>query len=191
MIELLTSNNINRFCVMRLKNVCRTLGVACAVLSGHGAAWAAPFTGAFYGQGEGCWGGLFIREKTIEWEADDFTCRRTGYTILDQDIHHPFQNGDHIAFKLNHPNRDCRFPYIALYYHEPPGEAATNASLPEIGRWYYDWSSAAFATDEEYRAFPYKDYMNGSFNAVSANVFVCNLPFMKKPFPFGKPLFGP
>ncbi len=191
MVELLTSNNINRFCVMRLKNVCRALGVACAVLSGHGAAWAAPFTGAFYGQGEGCWGGLFIREKTIEWEADHFTCRRTDYTILDQDIHHPFQNGDHIAYRLNHVNKDCRFPFIGLYYQEPPGEAVRNASLPEISRWYYDWSLAAFATDEKYRAFPYRDYLNGSFNAVSKYIFVYNLPFVYKPFPFGTPLLGP
>ena len=165
--------------------------MSCAVLSGQGAAWAAPFTGAFWGQGEGCWGGLFIRDKTIQWEADHFTCNRTTYTIIVKDIHHPFRNDDHIVFKVNHPNKDCLFPYIGLYYQVPPGEASENASLPKIARWYYDWSLAAFATYAQYRAFPYKDYMNGSFDAVSAYIFVCNLPFMEKPFPFGIPLFGP
>ena len=165
--------------------------MSCAVLSGQSAALAVPFTGAFWGQGEGCWGGLFIRDKTIQWEADHFTCNRTTYTILDQDIHHPFMNGDHIVFKVNHPNKDCLFPYIGLYYQDQPAEAARNASLPEIAREYYNWSLAAFATYAQYRAFPYKDYMNGSFDAVTANIFVCNLPFQEKPFPFGIPFWGP
>ncbi len=176
---------------MRLQNICRVLVISCAVLSGQSAARAVPFTGAFWGQGEGCWGGLFVRDKTIQWDADHFTCNRTTYTIIVKDIHHPFRNYDHIVFRLNHASNGCDYPYIALYYHQPPGEAARNASMPEIGREYYDWSLAAFATDAQYRAFPYKDFLNQTFNAYASNIFVCNLPFQEKPFPLGRPFWGP
>jgi hypothetical protein len=63
------------------------------LLGGQHAALAGPFkgrfTGVFYGQGEGCWGGLFVRTKTIEWEdGNDLSCRRTPYSITDQSPAH-------------------------------------------------------------------------------------------------------
>ena len=64
---------------------------------GQSVALAGPFTGVFYGQGEGCWGGLYIRTKTIQWYPGNFLCARTAYTIVDQDLHTPFENYDHIV----------------------------------------------------------------------------------------------
>ena len=176
---------------MKFQRPWMILSVA-ALLVCQNAAWAGAFkgifTGVFYGQGRGCWGGLFVRTRTIEWEPGDFSCRRTTYTIIAKDLHTPFQNYDHIVFKLDHVNKGCPFPYIGLYYYQPAGEAAFNNRIPEDERMYYDWSVRAFPNYRLYKAFPYKKNLDGREWSDRNTVLGCGFPFDDKPFPYGKPL---
>lgn len=146
-----------------------------------------PFTGALYGQGEGCWGGLFIRTRTLDWHPGNFNCGKTTYKIIDQDLHTPFENYDHIVFKLDHLSKSCRFPYIGLYYYQPSQEAEENSQAPNEGL-YYDWAVVGFESYKQYDTFPYRGFADSTIDIDPMAVLYCNLPFYDKPFPYGKPL---
>jgi hypothetical protein len=68
-----------------------------AAQTAQAAPYHGPFTGLFLGQGRSCWGGLFIGTRTLTWNKQFTPCARTSYTILDSDLHWPFQNDDHIV----------------------------------------------------------------------------------------------
>ncbi|MCF3948348.1 hypothetical protein AiwAL_14445 [Acidiphilium sp. AL] len=179
---------------MKFQRPWMILSVA-AMLVCQNAAWAGAyqgvFTGVFYGQGEGCWGGLFVRTKTIAWNADHFTCRRTTYTIIAKDLHTPFKDYDHIVFKLDHVNKGCLFPYIGLYYYLPADEAGHDGKVL-AGRWlYYDWVVVGFENYKQYKTFPYRGFMDDTIHIDPMTLMYCDLPYGGKPFPYGKPLFGP
>lgn len=173
----------------------RILLAAMAVLFplGQSVALAGPykgkFTGLFYGQGNGCWGALFIRTRTISWVPGDLTCNRTAYTIVEQSLHTPFEDDDHIVFKLHHLSKGCPFPYVGLYYYQPKDEAQGNKGDP-LGGLYYDWAVGGFDSYQQYKHFPYKGFMDGSIhtNPAEINILMCNLPYSGGPFPYGKPL---
>ena len=150
-------------------------------------AYKGIFTGLFYGQGEGCWGALFIRTKTIEWSPGDASCQRTTYTVIDKTMHTPFQNYDHIVFRLHHLSHGCPFHYIGLYYYLPRDELRKNGKLLK-GVIYYQWSVVGFENYKQYKNFPYRGFENNSINMALTSLTYCVLPYSGKPFPYGKPL---
>jgi hypothetical protein len=78
------------------------------VAAGAGAQ-AKVFTDSFQGQGRACWGNLFIRTKTIEWDTDFSVCQ-SAYTIVKQTFQDKPQNYDYILYKLKHVSRTCGNP---------------------------------------------------------------------------------
>ncbi|MDE2318486.1 MAG: hypothetical protein KGK02_02180 [Rhodospirillales bacterium] len=160
---------------------------------GHGVAVAGPykgkFTGLFYGQGNGCWGALFIRTRTISWAPGDLTCNRTAYTIVEQSLHMPFEDYDHIVFKLHHLSNGCPFPYVGLYYYQPKVEAEATKANPYQGI-FYDWTVVGFDSYRRYRRFPYRAFEDddGSIYPLAFDILYCDLPYSGKPFPYGMPL---
>ncbi len=151
-------------------------------------AYKGPFTGVFYGQGEGCWGGLFIRTRTIQWYPGNLMCKRTVYTIIDQRLHTPFENNDHIVFRLHHLSKGCPFPYVGLYYYQSGDEIGPNGKTLEGLGIYYDWGVVGFESYRQYKNFPYKSYGKGTVNTALMNITSCSLPYLDKPFPYGKPM---
>ena len=165
-----------------------TMLIACPPSPAQAGAYKGIFTGLFYGQGEGCWGALFIRTKTIEWSPGDASCQRTTYTVIDRVMHTPFQNYDHIVFRLHHLSSGCPFHYIGLYYYLPRDEVGKNGKiLKDIGI-YDDWVVAGFENYRQYKSFPYKGFVNSSIHIDPWAVTYCGLPFYGKPFPYGKAL---
>ena len=79
----------------------------------HGLAMAAdkPFTGVFQGQGRGCWGKLYVREQSIEWNTPYSVCNRTLYTVIQKDLD---SKSPHIAFALARKSKQCGFDIIEL-----------------------------------------------------------------------------
>jgi hypothetical protein len=147
-----------------------------------------PFTGAFYGQGEGCWGGLFIRTRTLDWHPGNvISCEKTAYVVIDKNLHTPFENYDHIVFKLDHLSKFCRFSYIGLYYYQSAQEVENNSQMPGEGL-YYDWEAVGFASYKQYQAFPYRGFADSSIDIDPMTVLYCSFPFYGQPFPYGKPL---
>ena len=72
-----------------------------------------PFTGVFQGQGRGCWGKLYVREQSIEWNTPYSVCTKTSYTVI--------QNGlnltpPHISFALDRKSKKCRYEVIELSF---------------------------------------------------------------------------
>jgi hypothetical protein len=152
------------------------------------APYRGPFTGLFYGQGRSCWGGLFIGTRTLTWNKQFTPCERTSYTILERDLHWPFQDYDHIVFQLNHVSKACITPIIGLYYYQPPDEAGQPEGEDSE---YNDWVVAGFQTEALYRNFPARGFMDGSMNVDFGKYIICSLPFSIKPFPYGVPMNEP
>ncbi|WP_439892450.1 hypothetical protein ACS7SF_08110 [Ralstonia sp. 25C] len=86
--------------------------VAAALLAAQPAMAAEPLTGTFRGDGRACFGALFVRPKTIEWNASFFTCGPTRYKVIEQDL-----SGDHsrAAFKIEDPRKRCGLVVIEVY----------------------------------------------------------------------------
>ena len=136
-----------------------------------------PFTGLFYGQGRGCWGELFIQTKTLTWlPASWTTCQRTTYTIVDNTLHTPFQNWDHIVFKLDHLSKSCDIQYVELQYFH------TDDSASESGL-FYDWVAVGFLDYQDYKKFPQTS--DDAYDM--SRDLLCSLPYLDKPFPYGSP----
>ncbi|WP_420994412.1 hypothetical protein ACKI2N_017640 [Cupriavidus sp. 30B13] len=74
---------------------------------------AAPFTGVFQGQGRGCWGKLYVKTKTLEWNTPYSACARTPYTVIDKDMDAAAPS---IAFALQHKSRSCRYEIVQLAF---------------------------------------------------------------------------
>lgn len=77
-------------------------------------ATAAPFTGAFRGEGRACFGGLFVKTKTIEWNASFFKCGPVRYAVVEQALEneHP-----RIVFQINDPQKTCGIAVLSLEHH--------------------------------------------------------------------------
>ena len=97
----------------------------------------APFTGVFQGEGRACFGGLFVRSKTIEWTSSFSKCGPVRYEILDKDM-----TGEHprIAYRLMERSKQCRNAVIALTHYNdevwdvkgyPSVEAYQKRDLPD------------------------------------------------------------
>jgi len=95
--------------------VTRPLLASLALLLGSGGALAAsdPFIGVYHGQGRACFGGLFLRERTLEWNASFFRCAPTRYRrIAQQDGARP-----RVALELSGKAKACRFKVVEIAYY--------------------------------------------------------------------------
>jgi hypothetical protein len=70
-------------------------------------------TGVFQGQGRGCWGKLYIREKSLEWNTPYSICKRTSYSIIQKEME---SKSPHIAFALANKSKKCGFEIIELSF---------------------------------------------------------------------------
>ncbi|MCH8620363.1 hypothetical protein [Undibacterium sp. TS12] len=95
------------------RNMLRMLCLLILALLDHGNADAASqtYTGVFQGQGRACFGKLFLRKKTIEWNSSFSVCKPVAYTILKIDMD---SASPHIAVLLKHKNKTCRQAVIAM-----------------------------------------------------------------------------
>jgi len=99
---------------MSLKKSMRNAGLIGIMLaSGLANAAASPFTGVFSGQGRGCWGKLYVRERTIEWNTPYSICSKTSYTVVQSSLN---SKSPHIAFALNRKSKACRYKLIELSF---------------------------------------------------------------------------
>ena len=92
-----------------------TGGLGCLVfvlLAGPVAAAADPFLGVYRGQGRACTGGLFLRQRTLEWNASFFRCGPVSYRRIEQD------GGarPRVALRISHPGKACRFEVVEIHY---------------------------------------------------------------------------
>ena len=74
---------------------------------------AAPFIGVFHGQGRGCWGKLYVKTKTLEWNTPYSVCAKTPYTVIDKDMD---ASAPSIAFVLQRKSRSCRYEIVQLAF---------------------------------------------------------------------------
>jgi hypothetical protein len=98
------------------------------------------FTGVFEGTGRACYGALYVRTKTIEWNSTYSICKPTRYEILEKKL-----DGDHeqIVFRLKNRSKHCRYEIIEVTHESeyrwhvtgyPSLEGFQKRNLP-------DWSS--------------------------------------------------
>lgn len=105
--------------------------VAVSLLTAQSAMAADALTGTFRGDGRACYGALFLRSNTIEWNASFFKCGPTGYKVIEQDL-----SGDHphAAFKIEDRHKRCGLAVI------------------EVSRYSeFSWSVKGYPTMEAYQ----------------------------------------
>lgn len=71
------------------------------------------FRGVFKGQGRGCWGKLFLKEKTLQWTTPYSVCKSTQYKVLEREL---TVSNRHIAFELARRSAQCRYAVIELSF---------------------------------------------------------------------------
>ena len=113
------------------------LAIAVLVLPYISMAGDSVFTGSFRGEGRACFGGLFVRTKTIEWNSSFSKCGPSAYVVLDQGLN---EAQPKIAYRLIRRQKQCRSEVIELVYYEgqawsvngyPTVEAYRNKDLPD------------------------------------------------------------
>jgi len=137
------------------------------------------FTGRFAGQGEACWGNLFIRTKTIEWDTWYSVCQ-SPYVILKKTFNDKPKNFDYILYRLTKPNKACRYPYIGLYFYDrgdniPPAE--------------YLWRAGGFSNLQNAHSFDVKGFflqtwsipLSGPGEDGQPIDLLCDLPDIRNP----------
>ncbi|MGN7101939.1 hypothetical protein ACTHR6_10035 [Ralstonia holmesii] len=105
--------------------------IAVSLLAAQSAMAADTLTGTFRGDGRACYGALFVRPKTIEWNASFFKCGPTRYKVIEQDL-----SGDHphAAFKIDDHRKRCGLAVI------------------EVSRYSeFSWSVKGYQTMEAYQ----------------------------------------
>ncbi|MFC5475381.1 hypothetical protein [Paraherbaspirillum soli] len=118
-------------------------GLCLAVaLTSNAAAADKPFTGKFFGNGRACYGGLYVRSRTIEWHSTYSACERGRYQVLEQDM-----NGTEprIAYLLKQRSKHCRYEVIELYqYNDEVWSAKGYRSLEAFQKKDLpDWKNSA------------------------------------------------
>jgi len=85
--------------------------IALSLLATQSAMAADTLTGTYRGDGRACFGALFVRPKTIEWNASFFKCAPTRYKVLDQDL-----TGDkpRAAYKIEDRHKRCGLAVIEV-----------------------------------------------------------------------------
>ncbi|PRC94327.1 hypothetical protein [Solimicrobium silvestre] len=93
-----------------------------------------PFTGVFEGQGRGCYGKLFIKTKTIEWNTPFTVCKQTPYTILEKDFS---TKSPHIAYLLkNSSEKACGLQVIEVKFNPEYPDYWKAIGYPTIDDFY-------------------------------------------------------
>jgi hypothetical protein len=151
---------------MRLRTHIAALILATCYL-GSTTAEAKVFTGKFEGQGTPCWGDLYIRTKTIEWNTYNSLCYST-YTIVKKTFADRPKNFDYILYKLDNPDKKCRWRYIGMYFY------VFSPYLPLAD----DWSVAGFPAYKDYENFDEQDRLTGNYSSDLPfdPVLLCDLP---------------
>ena len=86
--------------------------LALAMTAGTALASTDPFLGVYHGQGRACSGGLFLRERTMEWNASFFRCTPTHYRrIAQQDGARP-----RVVLALSGNDKGCPFKVVEIAY---------------------------------------------------------------------------
>lgn len=113
-----------------------------------------PFTGAFQGTGRACYGGLFVRTKTLSWLTPFSQCQKLPYETIDRKEQGRQRQ---FAFRLKQRTKACQYEVLYLYHGDSPD--------PDI-----DWHVIGYSSLAEYEA----DRQNG-FKADSPNALACAL----------------
>ncbi|WP_139798648.1 hypothetical protein [Andreprevotia lacus] len=82
----------------------------------------APLNLRLQGGGRACSGGLFVRDRTLEWHSSFSTCRSTPYRVLART---PVESKAHYVLALQRPSAHCFYRLIEL---EQVGEFQWNAT---------------------------------------------------------------
>jgi len=102
-----------------------------------------PFTGTgvFQGQGRGCWGKLYVRKLSLEWNTPYSVCNKTSYTVIEKDLK---AKSPHIAFALAQKSKSCRYEIVELSF-DPEYPAYWTATGYETRK---DFNNRASADEE-------------------------------------------
>jgi hypothetical protein len=92
----------------------------------------APCDGAYRSWGRACFGGAFVRDKTIEWNSSFSTCKPSPYEVLDSVLEGKPRS---VAYRIKKPSKDCRYAVIEIVEDSGDGEG---------------WSIAGFTSMEAY-----------------------------------------
>lgn len=72
-----------------------------------------PFVGVYKGEGRACFGGLYLRERTLEWHASFFRCGPVRYRrIAQEDGAKP-----RLAVALEGGDKACGLEVVELKYY--------------------------------------------------------------------------
>lgn len=98
---------------MRIIKAVTIIGFIIGALTSNAISSEKPFTGVFLGQGRGCYGKLYVREKTIEWNTPFSVCNKTRYSVIQSDLN---SKSPQIAFALEKKHKRCRYVIIELSF---------------------------------------------------------------------------
>lgn len=106
------------------------------------------------GSGHTCYGGLYVRSKTLSWLTPYSQCRQLPYRMLERSGQGRFRE---FAFQLQRRTKACRFGVIYLRH--------TESGDPAVG-----WDVTGYATLDDYR----NDRQSG-FKALPPTAMSCYL----------------
>lgn len=116
---------------------------------------AAPaFTGAFMGSGHTCYGGLYVRTKTLSWLTPYSPCRAMPYRTLE---HSEQGHARRFVFQFKRHGKGCRFNVLVLQH--------ADTADPAIA-----WDATGYASLSDYRS----DRQSG-FKTLPATAMACSL----------------
>src|SRR5882672_2140538 len=84
--------------------------LASVLLVSHVCAADSPFTGAFEGTGRACYGGLYIRTRTISWLTPFSQCQSVLYEVIER-----LEKGNQRQFAFHLKQRREKCPFDVLY----------------------------------------------------------------------------
>jgi hypothetical protein len=94
-----------------MRTITAALAISASLLSSLALATEKTFTGVFSGYGRACFGGLFVRTKTIEWNSPFSVCKRTRYDVLEKTL---LEGKERIVFQLRKHAPRCAYPVIEI-----------------------------------------------------------------------------
>ncbi|WP_426395609.1 hypothetical protein ACN9M1_15200 [Ralstonia sp. R-29] len=88
------------------------IAIVLSLLGAHSAMAADTLIGTYHGDGRACFGALFVRPETIEWNASFFKCGPARYKVVEQNL-----AGDkpRAAFKIDDRRKRCGLAVIEVY----------------------------------------------------------------------------
>jgi hypothetical protein len=71
----------------------------------------APCDGAYRSWGRACFGGAFVRNKTIEWNATFSACKPSPYEVVDSDLKGETRR---VAYRFKKRSKFCRYEVMEI-----------------------------------------------------------------------------